>query len=263
VTHTFQHHDSDQPMPKMTSSIPDTLAQDIDHAHLGGHLLDASMAPRLDLADAYRTQHALTTRRISRGARPIGWKLGYTSAAMRIQMGVHQPNYGPLLDTMLINDQRLPAANRRFIQPRVEPEIAIVMGADDQPIRAHAALEVVDSVWRDYQFTLELNTADGSSAAGLVLGPPLPMAALTHMPVSLIKNGLPVAEASSDAAMGHPLAAIEWLMNQLSRRDEHLRPGDVVLTGGLTHAVTLHAEDTVHAVFNADVDMEISGQATR
>ena len=73
---------------------------------------------------------------------------------------------GPLLDSMLITDGRIPA---RLVQPRVEPEIAVVLGPDRRPAAVHAALEVVDSVWCDYRFTLELNTADGSSAAGVAL----------------------------------------------------------------------------------------------
>ena len=68
------------------------------------------------------------------------------------------------------------------------PEIALVLGADLHPAAAHAALEVVDSVWRDYRFSLELNTADGSSAAGVALGPPLRLDNLAALPVRLVRR---------------------------------------------------------------------------
>jgi 2-keto-4-pentenoate hydratase len=239
------------------------FAERIDDAHLAGTLLDAGDAPSLDLADAYRTQSELTARRLSRGARRIGWKLGYTSAAMRAQMGVDHPNLGPLLDTMLLTGR--PAFERPLVQPKVEPEIALVIGADGRVAEVRAALEIVDSVWRDYRFTLELNTADGSSAAGVVLGPALAAKGLAELPVRLLHNDTVAAEATAAAAMGDPFAALDWLTAELAGRDEHLREGDVVLTGGLTRAVTLGPTDEVAAVFGTSTGTEvtISGRATR
>jgi 2-keto-4-pentenoate hydratase len=220
------------------------LATTIDTAHREGRLLDAAAQPPLDLAAAYAVQRRLTALRTARGAARIGFKLGYTSQAMRAQMGVGEPNHGPLLDTMRITDGHLPA---HLIHPRVEPEIALVLGPDLRPVRAHAALEVVDSIWRDYRFTLELNTADGSSAAGVVLGPPLPMDGLDALRVKLTRNGALVAEGTGAAAMGHPLRALEWLQRALT--DDALREGDVVITGGLTAAVPLEDGDEVAADF--------------
>jgi 2-keto-4-pentenoate hydratase len=222
------------------------LAEAIDLAHREGRLLDAATQPPLDLAAAYAVQHELTALRTARGAHPIGVKLGYTSRAMREQMGIDEPNHGPLLDTMRITDGRIPGTLR---QPRIEPEVALVLGRDLRPAAAHAALEVVDSVWRDYRFTLELNTADGSSAAGVALGPPLPLDGLAAVPVRLLRNGATVAEGTGAAAMGDPLHALDWLQRVLSNRPGTLRPGDVVLTGGLTAAVPIEPGDTVEAVF--------------
>jgi 2-keto-4-pentenoate hydratase len=222
------------------------LATVIDTAHRQGRLLDAAAQQPLDLAAAYAVQRRLTALRTARGAARIGFKLGYTSQVMREQMGVDQPNHGPLLDTMRITDGRLPAD---LIHPRVEPEIALVLGEDLRPVAAHAALEVVDSIWRDYRFTLELNTADGSSAAGLVLGPPLLMEGLDALPVRLTRNGELVGEGTGAAAMGHPLLALEWLQRALAGTDDRLRAGDVVITGGLTAAVPLDEGDVVAADF--------------
>lgn len=238
--------------------LPDdvrALAARIDAAHRGRRLLDAGPAdpePDLDLDTAYAVQDALTALRVSRGARRIGWKLGYTSAAMRAQMGVEAPNLGPLLDTMLVGDGRVPSA---LVQPRAEPEIALVIGEDGAVARARAALEIVDSVWRGYRFTLELNTADGSSAAGVVLGPPLPTDGLDALPVVLHRDGEVVGEATGAAAMGNPFAALDWLAGELARRGTGLRPGDVVITGGLTAAVGAE----VRAVFGGDVEVVLRG----
>jgi 2-keto-4-pentenoate hydratase len=157
-------------------------ADRIYQAHQSGQLLQPiSDQVHLSLDDAYDIQALLTERRLAAGAARIGWKLGYTSEAMRHQMGVTAPNLGPLLSSMLLISGPVPST---FTQPRVEPEIALRMATDLRPQcsfseaavavgAAYAALEIVDSVWVDYQFTLPDNTADGSSAAAVVLGPEL------------------------------------------------------------------------------------------
>ncbi len=247
------------------------IAGAIDAAHLDRRLLDAfTDREPLGLDDAYAVQGELTRLRIARGARRIGWKLGYTSAAMREQMNVDEPNFGPLLDTMIVG-QGSPVPPT-LVQPRVEPEVAVRLGADLRPAALLAALEVVDSVWKDYRFRLEDNTADGSSAAGVVLGPPLPdppdVTALAKLPVALIRNGQPVATATAAAAMGNPLAALDWLAEELPRHGVRLSPGDVVITGGLTAAVPLEPGDVVAARFGDDraggvVTVQVSRQAER
>jgi 2-keto-4-pentenoate hydratase len=222
------------------------LAAAIDRAHRERRLLDAAAQPPLDLPAAYAVQRELAELRMGRGAHRIGFKLGYTSRAMREQMGIDEPNHGPLLDIMRITDGRVPGT---LVQPRIEPEIALVLGPDLRPSAAHAALEVVDSVWQDYRFSLELNTADGSSAAGVALGPPLPLDALAALPVRLVRNGATVAEGTGAAAMGDPLHALDWLRQALPGDPDTLRPGDIVITGGLTAAVPVGPGDVVEAVF--------------
>lgn len=234
---------------------PAELAATIDAAHRERRLLDAGRdAPGLDLDAAYAVQRELTALRAARGARRIGWKLGYTSAAMREQMGVAEPNLGPLLDTMVLADGTVP---RELTQPRVEPEIAVRVGPGGEPREVLAALEVVDSVWRDYRFTLELNTADGSSAAGVALGPALPPERLDEVAVALRRNGEPVGEATGAAAMGHPFTALRWLREELPRHGEALREGDLVITGGLTAAVPLEPGDEVVARFGEVAEVRL------
>lgn len=221
----------------------------LDGAHRAGYVLTAPAPDVLDLPSAYAIQRELTARRVARGARRIGWKLGYTSAVMREQMGVDSPNLGPLLDSMVVAPGA--AVPAHLVQPRVEPEIGIVIGADGRPAGARAVLEVVDSVWRDYRFTLAANTADGSSAAGVVVGDPLddPDTDLAAIAVELWRDGTFEAQGRGDAAMGHPHTAVAWLEGELAARGEALEEGDLVITGGLTRAVPLAPGGIVEARF--------------
>lgn len=221
----------------------------------------------LSLDDAYAIQRALTAIRVSEGERVVGWKLGYTSQAMREQMGVEAPNYGPLTDAMLLADGV--DLGGRATQPRVEPEIAVRLARDlSGPVdlatvlaavdSAFACLEVVDSVYTDYRFTLEDNTADGSSAAFVVLGGELAARELLdEVAVRLERNGEPVGSALGAAASGHPLAGVAWLSAQVGADGGVLEAGQVIITGGLTAAVPLGPGDTVRAVFDERVSVSV------
>lgn len=214
----------------------------------------------LDLDDAYAIQRAGTELRVARGENVVGWKLGYTSSAMRAQMGIEHPNFGPLTDAMLLAHDG--AVSASLIQPRVEPEIGLRLA---QPLtgevslddvmdavgEAFACLEVVDSVYPDYRFRLEDNTADGSSAAQVAVGPALPsLDRLESVAVVLLHNGENAGSATGSAASGHPAAGVVWLVAQLARKGRQLRAGDIVITGGLTRAVPLNFGDHVEAVFD-------------
>jgi len=221
----------------------------------------------LTLDDAYAIQRAGTSLRLERGETIIGWKLGYTSLAMRAQMGIDQPNFGPLTDAMLVtNDGHAGAA---LFQPRVEPEIALRFGdsvpsdADQHGVlaavsEAFACLEIVDSVYPGYRFRLEDNTADGSSAAQVVIGPALArIDRLDEVTVELQRNGEVSASATGRAASGHPAAGVVWLVQQLARQGLRLESGQIVITGGLTPAVPLHPGDLVEAVFDGDTRVAV------
>ncbi|MFN8171805.1 MAG: hypothetical protein U0R65_08050 [Candidatus Nanopelagicales bacterium] len=230
------------------------LAARIVIAHERGELLPAPVDHGLDGPAAYRVQSAVVGAR--RSARRVGWKLGYTSEAMRRQMGVDQPNFGPLHDGMVLSDGAQLAGG--VVQPRVEPELAAVMAqtADDPDdlIGAvagwYASIEVVDSVWHDYRFDWALNTADGSSAAFVVVGDQVAEGTsreLSRLPVALAIDGGEVATGTADAAMGDPWAALRWLAGQLAAQGERLQHGDIVITGGLTRAFALEPGTSVVA----------------
>lgn len=212
----------------------------------------------LDIARAYRIQELVTNHRIAAGERVVGWKLGYTSQVMRDQMGIDEPNFGPLTDVMALTSGALAPAYLR--QPRIEPEVALILGAEI-PIgtpaervvefiqSARASLEVVDSSWTNYRFDLGDNTADSSSAGAFVLGDVLPLDDLVSVSVRLEITGEEPQSGTADAAMGNPLTALAWLVDQLGVRGEALPTGTVVLTGGLTKAMPLAPGSTASARF--------------
>ena len=259
---------------------PGEVAQRLVAARLRGSVLDAPLtdAGSFSLDDAYAVQSEVTALRLARGERVVGWKLGYTSLAMRAQMGIDQPNLGPLTDAMLLTPPGgagrgvVPAS---ALQPRVEPEIALRLAGPVPPGSgvgevlsacdgAFAALEVVDSVWAGYRFRIEDNTADGSSAAWVVLGPELPLDDLAAIAVRLLVDGTEVAAATGAAASGHPAAGVGWLAEQVGpRTGRTLAAGDVVITGGLTAAYPLAVGSVVAAEFSVpgrgpDVRVEVT-----
>ena len=239
--------------PSAAVTDPASVARRLVDARTSGHPLDVPLTDEvpLTLDDAYAVQREVTALRTARGERVVGWKLGYTSAAMRAQMGIDEPNLGPLTDAMLLTAPGSSTAGvvpATALQPRVEPEIAVRLGRGLEPgctvedvaaavDGAWAALEDVDSVWAGYRFRLEDNTADGSSAAWVVLGEPVPVDDLPGLAVRLLVDDAEVAAATGAAAGGHPLLGVAWLATQVvARYGRPLAAGDVVITGGLTAA---------------------------
>ena len=244
----------------MTHVDPVALAEQIVRARAQGRLLPAPADHGLRADEAYAIQAAVLAPRMATGGGRGGWKLGYTSSVMREQMGVAEPNYGPLSQAMILDGSTSEGAliTTGVTQPKVEPEIAAVLGSDvplgatAEEVRAsvaswHIALEVVDSVWEGYRFDWALNTADGSSAAFMVLGPSVDGADVSGLEVELMRNGEPLARGRSDAAMGDPLVALHWLSQQLTTQGIQLHEGDVIITGGLTPAVDLAPGDVISA----------------
>ena len=242
-------------------------ARVLRQARQAGRTLDTLLSDSLSfsLDDAYRVQDQVTVLRLAAGERRAGWKLGYTSAAMRAQMGIASPNFGPLTDAMLLSSPAvLPGGE---LQPRVEPEIGLRLRrrltgpcSVDQALEACdaalACLEIVDSVWAGYRFTLEDNTADGSSASWVAVGPSLPLEDLVSLPVALSVDGAEVERATGAAAGGHPAVGLAWLAGQLATRGRAVEPGDLVITDGLTSAQPLRAGGRISAAFG------VSGSVT-
>lgn len=213
--------------------------------------------PELTPAAAYAIQDCGLAMR---GTTLDGYKLGFTSAAMREQMGVPTPNYGALRQGTRVFST-LPAST--LIHPLLEPEIALQLGADipvggeyqaadmAQYIAAVSiAMEIVDTRYLAYRFRPEDNIADNSSAARYLLGDPLPLTScgdLGDVEIALTGNGDLLGSGRGSEALGSPLAALAWLAGVLDEHGKRLTAGMVILTGGLTRAHPLAAGDEMVA----------------
>jgi 2-oxo-3-hexenedioate decarboxylase len=199
-----------------------------------------------DLAAAYRIQHELVGHRIARGERLVGCKLGFTSKAKMAQMGVSEIIVGQLTDAMQVPDGA-DVDLARFIHPRIEPEVAFRLGRDvdgdiaDCVDLVAPALEIIDSRYRDFRFSLPDVIADNTSASAFVVGDWQPVPDIADLAVRLVVDGTDAENGSTAAILGHPLRALTELVDLAARYGIALRAGDVILAGAATAAVPFGA----------------------
>jgi 2-oxo-3-hexenedioate decarboxylase len=220
--------------------------------------------PDLDLETAYAAQWVGIRGRLAAGEQLTGAKLGLTSRPKQRTMGVDQPLYGWLTSGMLL-DGFEPLPLDRWIHPRIEPEIAFLLGRElrgpasitdvlSATAGVFAALEVIDSRYADFSFTLPDVVADNASAAGYLVGPqlrpPSELEDLRLLGVVVRQDGEVVHTAAGAAVMGHPAAAVAWLASQLAAVGRSLPAGSIVLSGALTDAVPLRAGASLVAEFD-------------
>ncbi|MGW1225268.1 2-keto-4-pentenoate hydratase [Streptomyces sp. NPDC001478] len=214
-----------------------------------------------DVAAAYAVQQRLTAERIAAGAAVVGRKIGLTSEAVQRQLGVGQPDFGVLFDDMEYADgSAVPAG--AVLQPRVEAEIAFVLGADlaegpldDAQVRAAidhavAAIEICGSRVADWDISFGDTVADNASAGGYVLGARrVPLAALDTVAaeMTMTVDGETVSTGSGAACLGDPVNAVVWLARQARDLGDPLRAGQVVLSGALGPMRPVAPGAAVHA----------------
>ncbi|SFR69559.1 2-keto-4-pentenoate hydratase [Agromyces sp. CF514] len=204
---------------------------------------------------AYAVQTLGIERRLAEGRRIVGRKIGLTSPAVQAQFGVFTPDYGVLLDDMVFAD-REPIDLSRFLQPRVEAEVAFVLGRDlDSPtthvadvIRATEfvlpAIEVVDSRIAGWDIRIADTVADNASSGAVVLGTTprsLDGLDLAAVGMSLEQGGDAVSTGSGVACLGSPVIAVAWLARAVARHGRPLRAGEVILSGALGPMVAASA----------------------
>ncbi len=232
------------------------LAEAVDEAARTGtaiaQLTDAH--PDLDSVTGYVVQRLSIQRRLNRGERQIGIKMGLTSRAKMRQVGVNEVIWGRLTDAMRIEDGGEIALAGR-IHPRVEPEIAFLLkkplSGRVSPAEALAAveavapaMEIIDSRYRDFKFNLADVVADNASSSGLILGAPRPVGtdfanSWANLGMVMRFAGQPVQIGSSAAILGHPLRSLVAAARLVAEAGEILSPGDIVLAGAATEAVAL------------------------
>jgi 2-oxopent-4-enoate/cis-2-oxohex-4-enoate hydratase len=215
----------------------------------------------LTVEDAYRISRRFLERRIGSDA-VVGKKIGITSAAVQRLLNVESPDFGFLLRSM----QRSSGATielGRLIQPKIEAEIAFVLGralgrgTDEAAVLAATewvvpAFEIVDSRIRDWRITLQDTIADNASCGLFVLGHARvhpQHADLRHVVATIRRGGASVATGAAADVMGSPLTAVAWLANALGRLGERLEAGDVVLSGSMTALVPLSPAEVYEADF--------------
>jgi 2-oxo-hept-3-ene-1,7-dioate hydratase len=222
--------------------------------------------PAMTIADGYAIQREWVKLELADGRRIKGRKIGLTSRAMQQASQIDEPDYAPLMDDMFFaSGGDIPAA--RFIAPRVEVELAFVLG---RPLEGPGvtifdvlaatdyvtpAVEIIDA--RIEQFDRETKVprkvfdtiSDFAANAGVVLGgrPVKPDAVdLRWVGAMLFKNGVIEETGLAAGVLNHPAAGVAWLADKLAPWGEALRAGDVVLAGSFTRPATARAGDSFH-----------------
>lgn len=245
----------------------------LDIQDLAGRLLEAyrtgkptaPFTPELPagtgLDVAYRVQQAQVAVWVGGGDVVKGHKVGLASRAIQAQMGVDQPDFGHLTASMF-HLEHAPIPRGTFIQPRVEPEVAFVLGRPlagpgvtiAEAVRAvdHVlpSLEFVDSRIANWEIKIFDTVADNASSGGVVLGSrpvPIDRLDLRLMGCNLFVDGELAATGCGGAVLGSPLNALVWLANTLGPLGVTLEPGHVVLPGSMTRALPVRPGSSVVA----------------
>jgi 2-keto-4-pentenoate hydratase len=208
---------------------------------------------------AYAVAEINTRARVDAGRRVIGKKIGLTSRAVQKQLGVDQPDFGLLFDDMeMLSGAEVPMS--RLMQPKVEAEVAFVVGRDlgHEPASwseflraleyALPAIEIVDSAIADWKIQLEDTIADNASCGLYVLGDqPVSISAvsLADAGMQLARNGQVASTGSGAACLDHPLRAAYWLARTMAAKGLGLKAGEVILSGALGPMVAVTAGDVI------------------
>lgn len=213
--------------------------------------------PDMALEDAYSIQNLNAVRSISHGDRLLGYKIGITSRAAQLHFKLSKPDYGHLFDRMVVMEETEIALNT-LIQPRIEGEIAFVLGRDmrgpgltivdalNAIDYATVAMEIIDSRIQNWKISATDTIADNGSSALFVLGgkrTPIHNVDFTSLGMNMSRNGEILVTGSSAAVMGNPLSAVVFLANELARQNKGLLAGEVVLSGSLAGMLPMAAGD--------------------
>lgn len=204
-----------------------------------------------NLEAAYEVQEIVMSRRESLGVVRVGRKVGLTSLAVQRQLGVDQPDFGVLLSDMDVTGSES-IDTSTLVAPRIEAELAFVLGRDvDEVDRASvvaavdsvvAAFEIVDSRVRDWKISIVDTIADNASSALYVLGDqrvPLSSVDTVAVRMTMTEDGEVVSSGDGSACLGDPVNALVWVAETAARLGRPLRAGEVVLSGALGPMVSL------------------------
>lgn len=259
---------------QVTEAASALFAAEITGQQIG---LLSQQYPDMSLEDAYAVQRALVEQRKDTGRRIIGWKIGLTSRAMQSALGIDTPDSGVLFDDMRF-DHGATVPEGRFIQPRIEAEIAFVMKSDLNGAADHQqvldatdyvcpALEILDTrVMRSDPDTGTVRTivdtvSDNAANAGVVLGEAqhFPNAAAMRWAGAIVKRNGVVEETGLGAGvLDDPVTSMVWLTERLHTYGMSIRAGDIVLSGSFVRPVEARSGDDFFADFGNFGEVRIS-----
>ncbi|PSP62803.1 2-oxopent-4-enoate hydratase [Halobacteriales archaeon QH_8_64_26] len=260
--------------PNLDADEREAIAQELYEADRYGEPI-APPRDRWDLsvADGYGIARRVIDHRLERGEEGdlAGYKIGFTSEAVREDLAVEEPAFGRLLDrTVYLTTADSTIDSSEFIAPRIEPEITFVLGerpydslADGDALDAVRAIvpaiEIVDCRIRDWDFTPPEAIADNALAAALLVGEKRLLSGLdggygpdlTREQVAVEIDSQQVAAGTGAAVLGHPVRALTWLADALAERGETLAAGDLVSTGSITRPIPIEPGQRVTARFDS------------
>ena len=237
------------------------IAETVDEAARSATAIpQLSETMEMTVEEAYLVQAMALERRYGRGERQVGIKMGLTSRAKMQQVGVDELLWGRLTNTMLVEDGgEIDRAN--YVHPRAEPEIAFLMkkplSGPVSPAQAIAAveaiapaIEIIDSRYKDFKFSLSDVIADNSSSSGFVVGPWCrPDIDIGNLGVVFELDGRAAQIGSTAAILGHPARSLASASRMLGANMMTLEEGWIVMAGGVTAAEPLqpgvHVRNTV------------------
>ncbi|MGC6768444.1 2-keto-4-pentenoate hydratase [Enterococcus sp. LJL51] len=222
------------------------------------------LIPQLSVEEAYQVQLKTISKQLAAGNKITGKKIGLTSTAMQDSLGVSEPDYGHLLDSMeIINGGKV--QSKQVLQPRVEGEIAFVLKEALKGPKVTAldviqatdyitpAIEIVDSRIKDWKLTLQDTVGDNASSGLYVLGTKkfsLKEINLRLTGMALYKNGKLQNTGAGAACLDNPINGVVWLANKLAAYDIQLEKGEVILSGALSAAIPAEEGDYFEIKFN-------------
>ena len=234
------------------------LAAIVDEAAINAKAIPqfTNTMPELTIEDGYDIQTRSLARRYQRGERRIGIKLGLTSRAKMLQVGVDEVCWGRLTDAMILDDGGY-LSMAKYIHPRIEPEIAFLIKtrlvgkvteqeAFDAVEAIAPAMEIIDSRFDNFKFAVQDVIADNASSSGLVIGPwQSTKIDISNLEMVMTADDQIKQSGSSAAILGHPIRSLVKGAEMVARVGEALNPGDIVMAGGATAAHAIIRGETI------------------
>ena len=243
-------------------SLITELAQVVDNAAKNAieipQLTDGN--PNISVEDAYAIQALSIARRRARGETRAGYKMGLTSRAKMVQVGVDEPIWGRLTNQMREIEGGM-LSKKKYVHPRAEPEVAYLLKrplegkvsaleALDAVEAVAPAIEIIDSRYANFKFALPDVIADNSSSSGFYIGGwHSKDTDVSNLGILLEVNGRAVQIGSTAAILGNPIRSLVMAAEMIARSGERLEAGDIILAGGATAAHALSVGEHIRATY--------------